>query len=171
MKCLDQNGVKYLWSLIKNKTVLKANVDLSANVNSLNPISNNAVCNHVGSIADSLRNSKADYEIGTWTPVFWKGIKGEQVTPSYVGGSMYVLIGDWAYLTTSAVYGGGGNVIDSITGVPVNVHTGYTPAYTSGLAIHGTGSVVPCRGIASGVIQIGTHTMSDFTLCGWVKYR
>ena len=43
MKCLDQNGVKYLWSLIKNKTVLKANVDLSANVGSLNPISNNAV--------------------------------------------------------------------------------------------------------------------------------
>ena len=171
MKCLDQNGVKYLWSLIKNKTVLKSDVDLSANVNSLNPISNNAVCNHVGSIAESLRNSKADYEIGTWTPVFWKGIKGEQVTPSHVGGCMYAIIGDWVYLTASVSYGGGSSVIQSITGVPVDVHTGYTPGYTSGLAIHGESNVVACRGIASDMIVIGSHTMGSFTLCGWIKYR
>lgn len=67
MKCLDQNGVKHLWNCIFNNAVSKSDVDLSANVGSLNPISNNAVCNHVGSIADSLRNSKADYETGTCT--------------------------------------------------------------------------------------------------------
>ena len=67
MKCLDQNGVKHLWNCIFNNAVSKSDVDLSANVNSLNPISNNAVCNHVGAIEDSLRNSKADYETGTCT--------------------------------------------------------------------------------------------------------
>ena len=67
MKCLDQNGVKYLWNCIFNNAVSKSDVDLSANVGSLNPISNNAVCNYVGSIEDSLRNSKANYETGTCT--------------------------------------------------------------------------------------------------------
>lgn len=171
MKCLDQNGVKYLWNCIFNNAVSKSDVDLSANVNSLNPISNNAVCNHIGSIADSLRNSKADYETGTWTPVFWKGIKGEQVTPQYVGGCMYAIIGDWVYLTASVIYSSDDSVIDSITGVPVDVHTGYTPAYTSGLAIHGSNIVAACRGLASDMIVLGSHNMSDFTLCGWIKYK
>ena len=104
MKCLDQNGVKYLWNCIFNNAVSKSDVDLSTNVNSLNPISNNAVCNYVGSIAESLRNSKADYEIGTCT------LEWAKVSPTDYATSLcanitrscsYKRIGNICYLSMS----------------------------------------------------------------------
>ena len=101
MKCLDQNGVKHLWNCIFNNAVSKSDVDLSANVGSLNPISNNAVCNYVGSIEASLRNSKADYETGTCTLEWAKVSPADYATSlcanTTISGS-YKRIGNICYL-------------------------------------------------------------------------
>ena len=171
MKCLDQNGVKHLWNLIKNKTVLKANVDLSANVNSLNPISNNAVCNHVDSIADSLRNSKADYEEGTWTPVFWKGMLEEQINAQYLEDSWYFRVGEWVYITTSVICRA---TPESVSGLPFSIEGAHTPAYTDSFTLHGSNrsNIHTCVTLSSSTnITFMGNTMTDFTLCGWAKIK
>ena len=171
MKCLDQNGVKHLWNCIFNNAVSKSDVDLSANVDSLNPISNNAVCNHVGSIAESLRNSKADYEEGTWTPVFWKGMLGEQIDTQYLEDSWYFRVGEWVYITTSVICRA---TPESVSGLPFSIEGAHTPAYTDSFTLHGSNrnNIYTCVTLSSSTnITFMGNTMTDFTLCGWAKIK
>lgn len=81
MKCLDQQGLKYLWSLIEDNFATR-----------------NEVTNHTGNTANPHNVTKAqiglgefDYEVGTWTPnsPVLSGIDSYKATYVKVGNLVY----------------------------------------------------------------------------------
>lgn len=81
MKCLDQNGVKYLWNLIKNKTVLKDDVTSDRNPHAnKTPFSSGGAYELWADTIYHLKN-KADFEEGTCT-LEWAKVSPSDYTTS-----------------------------------------------------------------------------------------
>ena len=171
MKCLDQNGVKYLWNLIKNKTVLKDDVTSDRNPHAETaPFSSSGAYQLWIDVCSSLQN-KAVYEEGTWTPVFWKGMLGEQIDTQYLEDSWYFRVGEWVYITTSVTCRA---TPESVSGLPFSIEGAHTPAYTDSFTLHGSNrsNIYTCVTLSSSTnITFMGNTMTDFTLCGWAKIK
>lgn len=119
MKCLDQQGLKYLWNLIK-----------------ANFATRNEVTNHTGNTANPHNVTKAqiglgefDYEEGTCTPKFWSSSDVEQTFGSVRG--YYKRIGNLCYIYIYAYVNPGASDVS----VKYIDHLPFAPNYI----IHGVG--------------------------------
>ena len=163
MKCLDQNGVKYLWSLMMGNLQNKSNTGHTHDDRYFTE----------SEITTKL-SSKANYEEGTWTPVVRKGIVGEDITGEcMVRGNYYFRVGEWVYITTSIV-ASSGSIPGTVEGLPFKIEGRYTPEYTSGFIITGenVNEVMPCKLLESENTRITfdyNKTLHYFTLSGWAK--
>ena len=163
MKCLDQNGVKYLWSLMMGNLQNKSNTGHTHDDRYFTE-----------SEINTKLSSKANYEEGTWTPVVRKEIAGEDITDKcMVRGSYYVRLGEWVYITTSIV-ASTGSIPGTVGGLPFKIGGRYTPEYTSGFIITGenVNEVMPCKLLNSENTMINfdyNKTLHYFTLSGWAK--
>ena len=121
MKCLDQNGVKYLWSLmmgnLQNKsntghthddryfTESEINTKLSGYASSNHTHSGYASSNHTHddryfteSEINTKLSSKANYEEGTWTPKWIKKDGSVNTLASNASYQKYVRVGNMVYI-------------------------------------------------------------------------
>lgn len=101
MKCLNQEGVKYLWSRIK--ATFATSDEVSSKCGAVTSGLTTQINNHTGNTSNPHNVTKAqiglgefDYEEGTFTPKFWSSSNVEQTFAGVNG--FYKRIGNLCYI-------------------------------------------------------------------------
>ena len=138
MKCLNQEGVKYLWNRIK--ATFATSDEVSSKCGAVISGLTTQITNHTGNTSNPHNVTKAqiglgefDYEEGTFTPKFWSNSNVEQ-TFNFVDG-YYKRIGNLCYINIYAFVTSGVSVkyIDNLPFAPsTTIHYANKPTHLKG---------------------------------------
>lgn len=138
MKCLNQEGVKYLWSRIK--ATFATSDEVSSKCDAVISGLTTQINNHTGNTSNPHNVTKAqiglgefDYEEGTFTPKFWSSSNVEQTFEGVSG--YYKRIGNLCYIYIYAFVFSNVSVtkIDNLPFVPnADIHYAQKPSHEKG---------------------------------------